>query len=179
GATCRGINKKTGTLKEEAVLRGLAFDGMGRSPANMGVALGDVDGDGLFDVFVTHLNKETHTLWLQGPRGLFRDATVERGLAPPGSRGTGFGTVLADLDNDGRLDVAVVNGAIAATRGTPLDGKRLGPHYSRYAEFNQLFANAGNGHFRDRSSQDSSFCRVPGVYRGLAVGDLRNCGAID
>jgi enediyne biosynthesis protein E4 len=173
------INQKDGTFKEEAVLRGLAFDGMGRAPANMGVALGDVDGDGLFDVFVTHLSKEMHTLWLQGPRGLFRDATVERGLAPPGSRGTGFGTLLADLDNDGHLDAAVVNGAIAATRGNPLDSKRLGPHYARYAELNQLFTGDRNGHFQDISRQELSFCRVPGVYRGLAVGDLGNRGALD
>ena len=42
----------------------------------MGVALGDVDGDGLVDLFVTHLTDETNTLWKQGPRGLFRDATL-------------------------------------------------------------------------------------------------------
>src|SRR5262249_9173052 len=63
------INQRDGTFQEESVLRGLAYDGMGKAPANMGVALGDVDGDGLFDIFVTHLTKETHTLWSQKPRG--------------------------------------------------------------------------------------------------------------
>src|SRR5438874_1392213 len=42
------VNQGNGTFKEEAVHRGLAHDGMGGSPANMGVAIGDVDGDGLF-----------------------------------------------------------------------------------------------------------------------------------
>ena len=45
------INQRDGTFREEAVARGIGFDGMGHAPANMGVALGDVDGDGLFDIF--------------------------------------------------------------------------------------------------------------------------------
>src|SRR5262249_43771318 len=40
------INQKDGTFKEEAVLRGLAYNSMGEAEANMGIALGDVDGDG-------------------------------------------------------------------------------------------------------------------------------------
>src|SRR5439155_3220812 len=57
------INQKDGTFKEEAVLRGLALNSMGQAEANMGIALGDVDGDGLFDLFVTHLGEEKHRLW--------------------------------------------------------------------------------------------------------------------
>jgi hypothetical protein len=72
------INQRDGTFQEEAVARGIAYDGMGQAPANMGVALGDVDGDGLFDIFVTHLTKETHTLWSQKPRGRFRDRNQPR-----------------------------------------------------------------------------------------------------
>jgi enediyne biosynthesis protein E4 len=150
---------------------------MGNAPANMGVALGDADGDGLFDLFVTHLTSETHTLWRQGPRGTFRDRTVPAGLAPPGSRGTGFGTVMADFDQDGAVDVVAVNGRIA--RGPPAAGEALGPFWSQYAERNQLFANAGAGRFQDISAREKALCGVPGVYRGLACGDLDGDGALD
>jgi hypothetical protein len=171
------VNQKNGTFQEEAVVRGLAYDGMGNAPANMGVALGDVDGDGLFDVFVTHLTSETHTLWRQEPRGMFRDKTAPAGLAPAGSRGTGFGTVMADFDHDGGVDVVAVNGRVG--RGSSAAEGTLGPFWSQYAERNQLFANAGGGKFRDVSSRDKALCGVPGVYRGLACGDIDGDGALD
>jgi len=171
------VNQGKGAFQEELVVRGLAFDGMGGAPANMGIALGDVDGDGLFDVFVTHLTSETHTLWSQGPRGMFRDRTVPVGLAPPGSRGTGFGTVMADFDHDGAVDVVAVNGRVS--RGPPTAEGTLGPFWSQYAERNQLFANAGTGRFRDISSRDRALCGTPGVYRGLACGDVDGDGALD
>src|SRR5207249_4764591 len=43
------INQRDGTFKEEAVVRGVAYNGMGQAQAGMGIAVGDVDGDGLFD----------------------------------------------------------------------------------------------------------------------------------
>src|SRR5262249_3477675 len=95
------INQKDGTFKEEAVLRGLAVNGLGQAQAGMGVALGDVDGDGLFDILVTHLGGEQLTLWRQSPRGLFRDVSGAAGLTNPRWRATGFGICLADFDNDG------------------------------------------------------------------------------
>ncbi len=171
------INQKNGTFKEEAVGRGLAFDALGRALGNMGIALGDVDGDGLFDLFVTHLTQETHTLWIQGPPGHFQDRTGALGVAPPGSRGTGFGTVLADFNNDGELDLAVVNGGVTAR--APLGEQQLGAHFARYAQYNQLFAGAGKGHFTDISEENRAFCRLLGVFRGLACADLQGQGGID
>jgi hypothetical protein len=171
------INQRNGTFKEEAVSRGLAFDGLGRAMANMGTAMGDVDGDGLFDLFVTHLTLETHTLWLQGPRGLFHDGTGPAGLAASHSRGTGFGTVMADFDCDGWLDVAIVNGRVA--QGKAENEALLGQYWSEYAEHNQLFANEGNGRFKDIARANPDFCGTARVWRSLAVGDIDGDGAPD
>jgi hypothetical protein len=171
------INQHNGTFKEDAVRRNVAYNAMGHAEANMGIALGDVNGDGLFDLVVTHLTEETHTLWMQGPRGLFQDQTATVKLARPNYRGTGFGTALADFDHDGWLDLAVVNGRVAKAK--TMKNEALGPYWGLYAERNQLFANTGKGQFRDISHDNPAFCGTPNVARGLAVGDIDGDGALD
>jgi hypothetical protein len=172
------INQRDGTFKEEAGVRNIARNLMGRAQAGMGIAVGDVDGDGLFDVFVTHLAEETHTLWTQGPRGFFRDQTAEAGLITPAWRGTGFGTLLADFDHDGVLDLAIVNGRVAA-RADKVDEPNLGPFWSAYGDRNQLFAGEGGGMFRDVSPANAYFCGRYAVSRGLVRGDFDCDGAQD
>jgi hypothetical protein len=172
------INHHDGTFREEAVTRGLAFGDAARAQANMGIALGDVNGDGLFDLYVTHLTDETNTFWQQGPKpGVFQDRTAAVGLAATRWRGTGFGTVFGDFDHDGYLDLAVVNGRVS--HRLLGDSSASVPHWSRYAERNQLLANDSHGHFRDLSAQNAAFCGTPGVYRGLVAGDIFNTGCLD
>ena len=174
------INQRDGTFKEEAVARGIAYNAMGKAEANMGIAVGDVDGDGLFDVFVTHLTDENNRLWKQEPRGMFQDRTVSLGLANPRWRGTGFGTLLGDFDHDGAVDLAVANGRVKRPVGTPVGGSGTADSFWRsYAERNQLFANQGDGRFRDISPHNAPFCGTPRVSRGLACGDIDNDGALD
>ena len=168
------VNRHDGTFAEEAVPRGLAYNGLGQRQANMGVALGDVDGDGLLDLLVTHESQENHTLWRQGPRGLFRDRTADVGLATPGWKGTGFGAVLADFDHDGYPDLALVNGRVH--RGKPLGP---GPFWDQYAVRSQLFRNRAGGRFEDVSPANGPFCGNPVVGRGLAWLDFDGDGAVD
>lgn len=170
------VNQKDGTFLEEAVIRGVAYSGRGGAQGNMGVAWGDVDGDGLPDLFVTHLGEELHTLWWQSPRGLYADATAAAGLTAARWRGTGFGTVLADFDHDGMPDLAIVNGRVA--RGALASRADPKAFWAPYAERGQLFRNDGKGVLRDVSGDNPAFAAAA-VGRGLAVGDLDNDGALD
>jgi hypothetical protein len=173
------INRRDGTFVDEAPLRGVAFSGLGQPLSNMGVAVGDVGGGGRLDVFISHLNEETHTLWRQTAPGSFQDRTVAAGLSDTRWRGTGFGTVLADFDLDGAPDIAVVNGRVSRARGEPAPAPGLDPYWRPYAERNQLFANDGKGRFRDVSPANAAFCGCPAIARGLIWGDFDGDGLID
>lgn len=175
------INQADGTFREEGATRGIAYNEMGATEANMGVAVGDADGDGLFDVLITHLSTETHTFWKQGPRGFFQDRTAVSRVAASAWRGTGFGTVFSDLNNDGALDLIVVNGGIKRLTIDPAPhGKaNADPFWDGYEQRSQIFANDGQGTFTDRSEVELPFTGTAAVARGLAVGDLDNDGAPD
>ena len=174
------INQRNGTFTEEATQRGLAFNSMGATAANMGTAFGDVDGDGMGDLFVTHLTEEYHSLYKQGPRGMFTDQIAAVGLQQQSWRGTGFGTVLADFNNDGAPDIVSANGLVRRIlkNQTPV-ARGMDPWWARYAQKAQLFANDGAGKFRDLSLTQPALCGESMVGRSLAVGDLDRDGAPD
>jgi hypothetical protein len=175
------VNQRDGTFKEQAIERGLAYTGVGATAANMGIALGDVDHDGLFDLFVPHLTEENHTLWRQGPPGLFHDNTARAGLLSLPWHGTGFAAVFADFDCDGALDLAVSNGLVRrrVNRPPPRLAPGIAPFWAPYAEPSQLFANDGTGKFREISAANPAFCGDAHVGRGLVCGDLDNDGGPD
>ena len=170
------INRRNGTFVDEAMSRGVAYTTTGKAFANMGIALGDVANTGMLDIYVTHLMRETNTLWRQGPRGQFRDRSVEAGLTTTRWQGTGFGTLMADFDLDGAVDIAVANGRI--NRDGPANAPGLG-FWESYAERNQIFANSGTGTFRDLSPGNKAFCGPWNVARGLACADVDGDGAPD
>ncbi|MDB5307856.1 MAG: hypothetical protein JWO38_2058 [Gemmataceae bacterium] len=171
------VNQRDGTFKDEAASRGVAYTIMGQAFAGMGVAAGDLDNDGLVDMYVTHLSNETNTLWKQGPRGMFSDRTAESGLPATDWRGTGFGTAVADFDHDGWSDLALVNGRVVKANPEPAPG--LPGFWAPYAQRNQLLANTGGGRFKDVSAANPAFSGRSNVGRGLACGDLDGDGAVD
>ena len=172
------VNRHDGTFADEAALRGVALTGMAATAGNMGIACADVDGDGLLDLFVTHLGDEVHTLWHQEPAGFFRDHTVRLGLTSGKWRGTGFGTACVDFDRDGWPDLVLVNGRVSKRRGAPreLPVERF---WEPYTDRNQLFVGTGKGQFRDASINSPSLCGNATVARGLSLGDFDNDGAMD
>lgn len=173
------MNQRDGSFADEAPLRGIGLNSMGKAEADMGIAIGDADGDGVFDIFVTHLTRETPTLWVQKPRGMFRDHTMASGLGKPEWRGTGFGTVMVDFDHDGDLDLAVANGRVIRGQIPKKIDDDLDPFWHPYAQRDQLFANDGKGRFQDISTSNDALCGVATVSRGMATGDIDNDGDMD
>ena len=174
------INQRNGVFTEQAAQRGLAFNAMGATAANMGTAFADLDGDGMGDLFVTHLTDEFHSLFKQGPRGVFTDQIAAAGLQQQSWRGTGFGAVAADFNNDSSPDLAFANGLVRRLlAGQNPVAPGVHPWWARYAQKAQLFRNDGSGTFHDISPSQSALCGHAIVGRSLAVGDLDNDGAPD
>ena len=177
------MNRGDGTFDNRALLAGAALNGAGRTEASMGVDAGDFDADGDDDLFMTHLTRETNTLYVNDGSGLFEDRTAAAGLGPPSVRYTGFGTGWFDFDNDGRLDLLAVNGAVQARHqrfamgawnvSAPADGP-LPLHQP-----NQLFRNLGNGRFADVTGRAGAVFELSEVSRGAAFGDVDNDGDVD
>ena len=174
------VNRRDGTFAEEGVVRGVAVNAAGKAQANMGIGVGDADGNGLLDLYVTHLTEEGNVLWAQDAAGAFRDLTRAVDLTRIDSRGTGFGTTMTDFDNDADPDIAIVNGRVSRSRlytPDPATVERLGP-WAPYAERNIVLRNDG-GRFVDTSPAHPAFAGRPNVGRGLVVADLDNDGGMD
>ena len=162
----------SGVFKDEALLAGVAVSRTGQPQGSMGVDAGDVDGDGDEDLFVTNLDNEGNTLYLNAGNGLYDDRTVEFGLFKLGF--TGFGARFLDYDNDGWLDLVVVNGAVRHLSGQVQKGEPY-PLKQR----SQLFRNDRGRRFEDASGEAGPPFVQLQVSRGAATGDLDNDGDTD
>jgi len=170
------VNKGELHFADEAILRGVALNEHGETEANMGVAVGDANEDGVFDLFVTHLWKENNRLFLGTKGPLFRDDSVESQLTRYDLERTGFGCAFVDLEHDGDLDIVVANGAVR--RRPPVAGAPRGP-WQGYAEPNQLFLNDGACRFTEVGREAGTFASEIEVSRGLALGDIDADGDMD
>ncbi len=151
---------------------GVDFNGEGRTQSCMGAAFGDVDGDGDLDLFTVNLSNEYNTLWLL-ERGEYRDRSYASGLAAPSLPLVGFGTLIADLDNDGDQDVVVANGHV-------LDNAELVLTGTTYRQPASLYWNDGEGRFRLATVLEAgSYFGEPHVGRGLAAADFDDDGDLD
>ena len=164
-------NRGDGTFEDTALPAGAAFNADGLAEASMGATAADFDGDGDEDLFLTHLSRETNTLYVNNGRGQFRDETARFGLAGPSVPFTGFGTRFADFDQDGKLDLFVANGDVTA-----MESQRGRPY--PFAQPNQLYLQGERG-FRDASVEAGPSLAVEEVSRGAAFGDLDQDGDVD
>ncbi len=170
------VNRGDGTFADQGIARGVAVNRHGKAEASMGLAVGDIDGDGTLDLFMTHLYQEHNTLYT-GAGPLYFDRTLEARLAGGDADLTGFGCGFVDLDHDGRLDLALVNGRVGHRPAHP--GARLGPFWNEYAEPNLLYRGQEGGSFREVGAEAGRFASEVEVSRGLAFGDLDGDGDVD
>jgi hypothetical protein len=87
----------------------VAVSADGREQAGMGVDAGDYDGDGRLDLVKTNFAQDYTSLYRNEGQGLFVDASYRSGLAATLGPYLGWGAGFVDMDNDGDIDVLVVN----------------------------------------------------------------------
>jgi hypothetical protein len=169
-------NRRDGTFADETARAGVQGHGF-----EMGVATADYDNDGFADLFVAGVNR--NTLYRNRSDGTFEDVTVRAGLS--GAAETKPWSVSAgwfDFDNDGRLDLFVVNYVAWSAASDPpcLIGKVRTYCHPRYytALPNQLYRNNGDGTFSD-VSKSSGIGGHPGKGMGLAFLDYDQDGRLD
>ncbi|HMB90144.1 MAG TPA: VCBS repeat-containing protein, partial [Rhodothermales bacterium] len=103
------INQEGQRFENESVQAGTAVNMSGATEASMGVVAADFDDDGDEDLFMTHLNGETNTLYMNMGGALFEDRSRPAGLGQASWPYTAFGTDALDYDLDGWLDLFVAN----------------------------------------------------------------------
>ena len=171
-------NNRDGTFTDVTEKAGVVGGGYG-----MGAAVGDYDGDGFPDLYVTQYGRSI--LYHNNGDGTFTDVTEKAGVAAPGWASS---AVWFDYDNDGRLDLFV---------GRFVDFSKMkhhvckAPNVSSLAGLNEycyprifdpmpswLFHNNGDGTFTD-VSQKMGIADNPGKTWGVVATDINNDGFLD
>jgi enediyne biosynthesis protein E4 len=168
------INQRDGTFKNMGLLSGTALSAHGKPKAGMGVDAGDFDNDGDEDLFVANLTGEGNDLYVNDGTATFEDQSAASGLGPASLAYTGFGAGWFDMDNDGRLDMLIVNGAVRT-----IDALRQAKDPFPLHQRKLLFRNLGGGRFEDVTAKGGAAFELSEVGRGAAFGDIDNDGDID
>jgi len=162
-------------VTEKAGLKGTGFD--------VGVAVADYDNDGFGDIFVAGVYR--NTLYHNNGNGTFTDVSEKAGLTKPDTEYGplwSVGAAWVDVNNDGLLDLFVVN--YLKWDGTKEPDCRFKdkPEYCHpkfYKELpNQLFLNKGNGTFEDVSASSGIRSKL-GKGMGVGVADYDGDGLPD
>ncbi|HEX7330596.1 MAG TPA: CRTAC1 family protein [Pyrinomonadaceae bacterium] len=165
------INKGNGTFEEIGYPSGVALNENGREQAGMGLAVGDYDNDGRVDFHITNFSDDSNTLYHNDGDNSFTDLTFQAGLGEVSIPFLGWGTSFVDYDNDGWLDLFVVNGHVYPAA----DEHQWGTSYAQQA---LLFRNL-KGKFERVGAPPGTALANAWPGRGLAIGDLDADGRLD
>lgn len=158
-------------LQERAMLSGVALTESGFAQASMGIAAGDFDNTGTIDLVVTNYAGDSDTVYQNLGELHFENATRRIGIAGPSRPVLGWGTVLADFNNDDRLDLAVVNGHV--------DDRRWLGQGEQYKMPAQIYFLQENGRYVNVAPWSGEYFESDWMARGVSCGDLNRDGRLD
>lgn len=164
-------NNGNGTFTDIGAESGAAYSGDGKPQAGMGVSAGDFDGDGLLDIFKTNFSGDTSTLYRNLGKNSFDDVTFAGGIGL-NTRWLGWGCGFFDPDNDGWLDILLVNGHVYP------EVEKLTTE-AGYPQRKVLYRNLRNKSFQDVTEKIGGALMEPTASRGCAFGDFDNDGDVD
>ncbi len=155
---------------------GAAYNESGRPQAGMGVHSGDYDNDGDLDLFVTNFSEDYNTLYQnQSPPMTasmsFVDVSHATGLSAGDRPYLGWATAFWDYDNDGWLDLYVINSHVYPQLGVHASGLT-------YRQRNLLYQNQ-HGHFIEVGRRAGAAWQLEAASRAAAQGDYDNDGDLD
>jgi hypothetical protein len=165
-------NAGNGRFENISYPSGAALDGSGREQAHMGVAIGDYDNDGRDDIHITNFADDFNVLYHNHDGTSVTDVSFRSGIAQVSIPFLGWGTDFLDYDNDGWLDLLVVNGHVYPAADTM-------PWNTSYAQRALLFRNLEGRRFEEIGAAAGDGLSTARVSRGSAVGDLDNDGGVD
>ena len=163
-------NGGDGTFRETGLLAGVSVPSSGRPVSAMGTDFQDYDNDGWEDIHFTALSSETFPLFRNEGRGAFVETTQASGLSQLTLKSSGWCTILADFDNDGRKDIFTAN--------SHANDRIADSETTAWKQPNSLFINSGEGRFRDATAE-SGLAGAAAVHRGCGVADFNNDGRLD
>ncbi len=157
-----------GKFEETGLLAGVAMLDNGKPVASMGADFRDYDNDGRADIAVTALAGETFPVFRNEGGGIFRDSTYATRIGPMVNKHSGWGVGWADFNNDGFKDLFTaqshVNDVVEQFEAV------------HYKEPNGVYANLGDGTFRDDSATLAKSIRA---HRGAVFADFDGDGRMD
>jgi hypothetical protein len=159
-------NNGDGTFKDTGFLSGIAVNENGSEQGSMGVTLGDYDHDERLDLFITNFDDDYNTLYHADGAGSFTDVSYAAKVAAVSLPYVGWGTKFFDYDNDGWVDLLVVNGHVY-------------PQLPTYRQRNLVHHNNRDGTFSEVGAQLGAPFAEQRTGRGAAFGDLDNDGDVD
>ena len=156
---------------DEALIRGVALDASGRAMGNMGIGIGDADGNGWLDLHVTTFYSEPNIYYRATEQGNYQEEIKRTKMAAPTQQMLGFGTLFFDPNNDGWPDLFIANGHI--------DDMRWRVASLPYQMPPQLFRNTRKGIFDEVTASAGDYFQKKWLGRGVASVDLNQDGRVD